>query len=296
MIDADSLVWGLGRSAIFKETRMKALQFGLVLILGLAVSTAAFAQQSRGQGGRGGFGGGGFGGFGGGGAMGGSFALLQDENVKKELDLVDEQVSKITSLQEKLQEDLRSQFQGQDFSSFRDLSEDERNARVEEMRAKSQKVTDAAQKQLDEILLPQQRERLKQIVVQQQLRRQGTSDALSEGELAEQLGITEEQKQRLADKQREVETALREKMEKLRQEAQDEVLSVLSDSQKSKLKQMTGEPITLSPPQFGGQGGPGGAGGRFGGARGGDGGRGGDRGGNRDGNRGGAARRAPETN
>lgn len=296
MIDADSLVWGLGRSATFKETRMKALQVGLVLILGLAVSTAAFAQQGRGQGGRGGFGGGGFGGFGGGGAMGGSFALLQDENVKKELDLVDEQVSKITSLQEKLQEDLRSQFTGGDFGGFGDLSEDERNARIAEMRARSQKVTDAAQKQLDEILLPQQRERLKQIVVQQQLRRQGTSDALSEGELAEQLGITEDQKQKLADKQREVEAALREKMEKLRQEAQDEVLSVLSESQKSKLKQMTGAPITLSPPQFGGQGGPGGAGGRFGGARGGDGGRGGDRGGSRDGNRGGATRRAPETN
>jgi Spy/CpxP family protein refolding chaperone len=243
----------------------------VMLVVALALSAGVMADSAFGQpggrggrGGRGGFGGGGFGG-GGGGATG----LLQDENVRKELDLVDEQVSKLRDIATKMQEDMQAQFQGFDFGSLRDLSEEERNARFAEMRKKGEEVAASAQKEIDGVLLPHQRERLKQLMVQSQMRF-GADRALTSGTLAEELGITEEQKEALAKKQEEVQASLQEKMAKLRQEAQDELLSVLTPAQQAKLKSMIGETFTFA------QGGPGGPGGFGGGGRGGDaGGRGG---------------------
>ncbi len=246
-----------------------------VLAVGILADSAY--GQPGGRGGRGGgFGGGGFGGGG-----GGATALLQDENVRKELDLVDEQISKLRDVAEKMQEDMRAQFQGFDFGSLRDLSEEERNARFAEMRKKGEEVAASAQKEVDAVLLPHQRERLKQLMVQSTMRF-GADRALTSGTLAEELGITEEHKEALAKKQEEVQAAMQEKLAKIRQEAQDDLLSVLTPTQQAKLKSMIGQPFTFSQPQFGGQGGGGGRGGR-GGNDGGRGGRG--RGGNEGGTR-----------
>jgi hypothetical protein len=249
------------------------IRVSLFLIAALAViavcADSALAQPGGrgGRGGRGGFGGG-FGGPGGGG--GGVAQLLQDESVRKELDLVDEQVSKLTDIAAKLREDVQASFQGIDFGSFRDLSDEERNAKMGEIREKAEKITAEGQKEIDAVLLPHQRERLKQLQVQSQMRF-GADRALASGTLAEQLGITEEQKEKLAAKQQEIQAGLQEKIAKLQEEARDELFSVLNPDQQAKLKAMIGKPFTFT-------GGPGGG---FGGAggRGGTGGRGGDGGG-----------------
>ncbi|MEX2173405.1 MAG: hypothetical protein WD872_03530 [Pirellulaceae bacterium] len=233
-----------------------------VLAVGL-MTDSTDAQQRPGRGGRGGAPGG-FGGQPGGGVTG----LLQDENVRKELDLVDEQVTKLREIGDKLQEESRGQF---DFGALRELSEDERNARLAEMREKTQKLSEAAQREINEVLLPHQRERLNQIQVQSQMRF-GADRALASGTLAENLGITDEQKEKLEAKQREVQAALQEQIEKLRAESQNELFSVLSPEQQAKLKQMIGAPFTFSQPAFGGglggRGGEGGRGDREGGERG----------------------------
>jgi Spy/CpxP family protein refolding chaperone len=269
-----------------------ALVVAFALCVGIAADSAFGQPGGRGgRGGRGGFGGG----FGGGPGGGGATQLLQDENVRRELDLVDEQVSKLRDIATKLQEDMQAQFQGFDFGSLRDLSEEERNARFAEMRKKGEEVAASAQKEIDGVLLPHQRERLKQLMVQSQMRF-GADRALTSGTLAEELGITEEQKETLAKKQEEVQQSLQEKMAKLRQEAQDELLSVLTPTQQAKLKSMVGEPFTFAQPQFGGAGGGGFGGGRggFGGDAGGRGGRGrGGEGGRGDGGRGGTRLERP---
>jgi Spy/CpxP family protein refolding chaperone len=188
---------------------------------------------------------------------------LQDESVRKELDLVDEQVTKLTDLATRLREDIQAQFQGVDFGSFRDLSEEERNARMAEIRAKTDKITADAQKEIDAVLLPHQRERLKQLGVQSQMRF-GADRALSGGTLAEELGITDEQKEKLAAKQQEIQAGLQEKIAKLQAEARDELFSVLTSEQQAKLKAMIGKPFTFTAGGFGGGGGFGTQGGRGG--------------------------------
>jgi Spy/CpxP family protein refolding chaperone len=253
------------------RTVLRVTVFAIAALAVIAISAdSAFAQPGRGgRGGRGGFGGG-FGGPGGGFGGGGASQLLQDESVRKELDLVDEQVSKLQDIATKLREDVQASLQGIDFGSFRDLSEEARNAKMAEIREKADKITAEGQKEIDAVLLPHQRERLKQLMVQSQMRF-GADRALTGGTLAEELGITAEQKEKLAAKQQEVQAKLQEKIAKLQEEARDELFSVLSSEQQAKLKAMIGKPFTFTGgPGGGGFGGLGGTGGR--GGRGGDGG------------------------
>lgn len=249
--------------------RVTVLAIAAVVVIAICADSAV--AQRGGRGGQGGRGGGGFGFIGGGGG-GGAMQLLQDDAVKKELDLVDDQVAKLEEIGAKLREDMQAQMQGFDFGSLRDLSEEERNARFAEIRKKGEELAAAAQKKIDEVLLPQQSERLKQLVVQSSMRF-GADRALTSGPLAEELKITDEQKEKLAAKQQEVQAALQEKLAKLQAEARDELFSVLDPTQQAKLKAMIGKPFTFS----GGPGGPGGPGAGFGGGRGGRGGDGGGR-------------------
>lgn len=232
--------------------------FRLGLAVGLVVCSVsvAFAQPGGGRGGRGGgFGGGGFGG-GGGGLM-----LLGDENVRKDLGITDDQVKKMEAFQAKVREEM-----GQVFQGLRDLSEEERTAKFAEIQKKMTEMTTAAEK---EILLPKQVDRLKQISFQSRLNRGGTVDALSSEDIAKDLGITEAQKEALKKASEEATAEMNEKMTKLRDEARQKILSVLTADQQAKIKKLTGEPITFAPFQFGGRGGAGGGGtgGRPGGGR-----------------------------
>jgi Spy/CpxP family protein refolding chaperone len=245
------------------RTVLRVTMLAMVAVAVIAICADPALAQRGGRGGQGGRGGFGFGGGFGGGGGGGATQLLQDENVRKELDLVDEQISKLEEIGRKLRDDTQAQFQGVDFGSLRDLSQEQRDARFAEIRKKGEELAAAAQKEIDAVLLPHQRERLKQLVVQSSMRF-GADRALTSGSLAEELGITDAQKEQLAKKQEEVQAALQEKVAKLRQEAQDELFSVLDPAQRDKLKAMIGKPFTFTGGGPGG-GGPGGPGGGIGG-------------------------------
>lgn len=238
------------------------LRWSVRLVAVAAVFAAAGFASSPALAQRGGFGG----------PVGGAFGqigLLDNEEVRKELEIVDEQVDKLTALRDKMREDMRAQFSG-----LRDLSEDERRAKFEEMRGKMEESAKTMQKQVDDILLPQQRERLAQISLQQRLQRSGTVDGLTSGELAEQLGITEEQKAAMQEAAKAAEKDLQAAIAKARAEARDKILSTLTPEQKEKIKKMIGSEFTMTQQNRFGQGGPGGQRGQ-----GGRGGRGGDAGG-----------------
>ena len=82
-----------------------SLRWGLAAsVLGCVVLAASIAQGQPGRG-RGGPGGGG---FGGGPAGGGVLALLQDDSVRRELAIADDQVSKLRDIQESMHEQMQS--------------------------------------------------------------------------------------------------------------------------------------------------------------------------------------------
>jgi Spy/CpxP family protein refolding chaperone len=179
---------------------------------------------------------------------------LRDENVRKELDIVDAQDEKISKLGEKMREGMRELFNGYP----REGSEEEKQKFRDEVQAKVKTRTDELRKELDSILLPQQRDRLKQLALQSRMRFQSTSQALASDDAAAALNLTEEQKEKLQTVQKEADEELRKEIEQLRKKIGDKILAVLTPEQQAKWKEMIGNPIEFAPPQFGrgGRGGP----------------------------------------
>ena len=238
---------------------------GLTLCL---CSMDVMAQPGRGRGGPGG-GGPGFGRRGGG-ATGGAAGLLRREDVRKELELTDEQLEDLQSMNQERggfdRRALREEMEG--------LSDEERRERFMEIR--NERETEIKEK-LGEILLPFQVKRLEQISNQAASR--GGSRSLLNGRIAEKLKITDEQKDRIREKAEKLQKEFEAKLEKMRKTMQEEILEELSSSQRKEYEEMMGE-------EFKFEGNDRQAG--FGRDRGGRRGRGGDRGGRED-------RRRPET-
>ena len=305
---------------------------GLLSVALLAfMVTPAMAQQrgQGGQGGRGGAGGGGFGSRGGGGSMfggrgGGDMTqtLLRIEAIRTELEISPDQEEALTKMQEQGRTERPS-------GDFRNMSEEERTEFFTKMRKQAEERNAKMKEQLEEVLFPEQLERLQEINIQLQ----GIA-ALRNEDVAKELKITEAQKKELEEVQagmmekmregmRELFTSgggregMREKIEKMREDMEGDVLGVLTSDQKKKFEEMKGEKFEMPEGAFGrggqgGQGGRGGFGGRGGGEQGGRGGRGGGeqggrggrgggeqggrggRGGGEQGGRGGGERQRPE--
>jgi Spy/CpxP family protein refolding chaperone len=188
--------------------------------------------------------------------MGGGFGmlgLLQIEAVQKELKLGEEQINQLKDIRDEM--------------------------RKSEGRPTPEKLAEI-EKQVKDILEPEQLKRMEQIELQARLRFAGVR-ALVDEALAEKLGITDEQKEKLnkigeesrakigeafprpeggdrpqlTDEQR---AARMTKMQELRNEAYEQAIKVLTPEQKEKLDGMTGKEFKIDMQgMMGGRGGPG---------------------------------------
>ncbi|MDE0865105.1 MAG: hypothetical protein OSA98_15045 [Rubripirellula sp.] len=276
---------------------------GLLAVALLAFMVTGAVGQEQDQGGRGGAGGGrggAGGGFGsrGGGSFGGgrtgggdmTMTLLRLEPVRTELEISPDQEEALTKMTEQNRQERPS-------GDFRNMSEDERTEFFAKMRKQSEERTAKMKEQLEEVLFPEQLERLEQINIQLQ----GIA-ALQNAEVAKKLKMTAAQTkeleevrngimEKMRDSMREIfasgnREGIREKIEKMRDDMEGDVLAVLNTDQKKKFEEMKGEPFEMPEGAMrGGRGGQGGAsggqqgrggfGGRGGGDQGGRGGRGG---------------------
>ena len=236
-----------------------------VCVAVLVLCTAVQAQPPKGKGG--GFGGPGFGGFGMGGmGFGGNMSsmLLRAPKVQEELGLTEAQKTKIQAVMKE------GMGERPDMGALRDLDEEQRKAKMAEFMEKAQARAKKMAKDLDEILKPEQRKRLKQIGLQFR----GVS-ALRDKEVATELGLSTEQQDKIAEigkeagekmgklfADRENRTGMREKMDKIRKESETATLGVLTQEQKEKFEEMKGpkfevDMASLFPGPGGGRRGPG---------------------------------------
>jgi len=79
------------------------------------------------------------------------------------------------------------------------------------------------------------------------MQKQGAALAILNGKVAEELGIDEDQKQRIMDKEKELKEEMKERMEKLKEEMKEKLLGELSAEQRSKLKELSGDKIDYKP-------------------------------------------------
>ncbi|MBT3889545.1 MAG: hypothetical protein HOF72_02880, partial [Planctomycetaceae bacterium] len=176
---------------------MKRLRiFTLMLaVLAMVMVTSAVEAQPGGQ--RQGGQGGGFGrGMNTGARTVSITQLLQIEKVRKAAEILDEQVEDIKKAVEKVREDARST-QGER-PNFRDLTETQREEMFKKFRAQQEATTKKINEAVEEVLLPQQVERLEEI----RLQIQGVAALLTEP-VQKALKITAEQKTKFAGVQKE---------------------------------------------------------------------------------------------
>lgn len=228
-----------------------ALRAGWLLGILAAFLAAPVMAQPPG-GGRGGQGGG-IGGFGNFGFGGGFTVLLSNDDVKKELQLLDDQISKI----EQIQMAMGAEMRGLDFGSDRDAA-----------RAKMAEIGKKTEEEIAKVLDADQLKRIKEIEFQQQINRGmgGFASGILSEQIVGDLGLSKEQVDQLTEAQKLADEEFRKKQAELRAAALDKLISTLSPEQQAKFKDKYGKPFEMRM-RFGGGGGAGGGGRGQGGGR-----------------------------
>ena len=187
--------------------------------------------------------------------------LVARDEVQQELQLVDEQKDKVRGIADEMRNKVRDQMRDA-FSQAQNLSDDERQAKFGEIRTKMEALSAETEKQLDKVLLPHQLERLKQIDLQTKLQTRGSS-ALTSGDVAKALNLTDEQRDKLEKRAAEVQEELQTKIKQLQADARKKMLDVLTPDQQAQLDKLMGQQFDLPAQNYGGRfRGRGGRGGR----------------------------------
>jgi Spy/CpxP family protein refolding chaperone len=184
---------------------------------------------------------------------GGLLLLLHNESVQLDLKLTPEQIDKLKELGKTAMEGAREQW-----AKFRDLSPEERRAKMQELRPKFQARAEEIKKKIAAILTPAQMDRLKEIRLQA-----AGPGALSDPDVLKALNLTDEQKEKIKKLRQQVadfiaenaklsreerqqkRTELREKMQKLRQKVMEDIVTVLTADQRAQLEKLKGKKIEL---------------------------------------------------
>jgi Spy/CpxP family protein refolding chaperone len=199
-----------------------------------------------------------FGGFGGGLAM----MIGQSKQLQDELKVDKSQVEKLNAAVAKVRDDLKD-----DMAKLR-----ERNTSPEDRAEIFKKFNDANTKAVESVLKPEQIKRLHQIENQQ-----AGARMFDKEDVQKALKLSDSQKDKIkgiqSDLQKEMgdlfqrgpgrggfDPEAMKKMQGLQKEANDNIVRLLSDDQKTTLKDLKGEPFELARGGFG-PGGPGGIGG-----------------------------------
>lgn len=170
--------------------------------------------------------------FGGGGND--HFSMLSNPSVRKELELVDDQMESIKQVNADFSKKIRS--------ALGDLSKDgfnpEKASLLKETVASIQKEKKEA---INQLLLPHQQERLEQVALQMKMKNRGTANTLGSKDVQEALGLSDDQIKDLKKRSGELSKEIQEKTAQLKADAKEELLGMLSKDQRKKLESMTGD-------------------------------------------------------
>lgn len=169
--------------------------------------------------------------------------MIHNSDVQKEIELDAEQLAAVKETSTEFQKKMQAQ------------TIDLHNGKIdpEKMKAMSATIKALQEEQtarIKKILVPHQLERLEQISTQQFMDSAGTAAALANKKLAEQLGLTKEQIQRVKERSEEVNKELTEKIAQLKEEGREKILGELTSEQREKITQLTGKKYTFKFPEF----------------------------------------------
>lgn len=173
------------------------------------------------------------------GSFGGStMGLLNSEQVQSELELMEDQIEELRAVQQSAQQAMRDMF-----SEMQDIPREERREFMSGMRDKLTERMKEFDSEANQILLPHQQSRLKQLRFQSSGRGRGAGGALGNEDLLEELGVTDEQREELEEATAEAREKLQKQYQDLVREAEQNILKVLTSEQRKKYEELVGEPF-----------------------------------------------------
>ena len=158
-----------------------------------------------------------------------SLGLLSNPQVRADIEMVDEQYKELQAVNSSIEQRLAEQLRRIDFKNSGNA--------VQQLRAMRQ----AAQQELNAVLLPHQLSRLRQIGMQSQLRERSLVDLLTSDPLKSELKITQKQIENLQSAEREIEAEISRELARLRQRARNKLLAKLKLTQRAKVEELFGD-------------------------------------------------------
>lgn len=175
--------------------------------------------------------------------------LAHDEELRKELEVVDDQVEEVKKLGQDYQKDMMK-FYADNRELMEEMQQMYSDGNVEEAQEMGKefqkKNTEFSESYMDraaEVLLPHQIERLKQIAKQQvvKMTNQYSDEFGMASSMAKELGLTPEESKKLNETIKEAREEYYEAVEAAKKKANEKIMSVLTIEQKEKMKQILGD-------------------------------------------------------
>lgn len=171
-------------------------------------------------------------------------SALMDQNVAREIELVDDQRDAIKALVKELVA-TRSEIGVAKRRDFRNAPADDRQKiegiYLRRFRQSQSEIAD----QMRDTLLPFQIERVEQVIRQQKSRQQKnrSSFGLLTPSMIKFLDISDEQQERIRDKGQQLNVEIEKEIQKIIDRAQEKLLGELTVDQRTKYKELLGEPM-----------------------------------------------------
>ena len=167
------------------------------------------------------------------GAASDMFAMASNPDIRKEIELVDDQAEELKRINAEFSRKLSEQFQSITNGNLESLDKD----RIQDL---LKQLNQEKRERMESVLLPHQLDRLKQVALQMNMKSRGTARAL-QSELAKELDITEEQVRRLKEREKQLNQELQEKIRQWKEDARKQLLEELTPQQRTKLNQLLGD-------------------------------------------------------
>lgn len=159
--------------------------------------------------------------------------ILDNDGVRKEIEMVDFQY-------EELKESSR-EITDQMTESIRELVYESEKLDAEKIKQRINKIKVTAERRMEELILPDQQSRLKQLLVHGRMIREPLIKVLTTGTIAKELELTDKQKSELRTEWRKIEDRLNDDIAKLKTKARKELGSHLTPVQERKFEELFGD-------------------------------------------------------
>lgn len=182
--------------------------------------------------------------------------LLYYPSLQKEIEIVDDQKAELQKIQSEMQAKMTEAYK-----TLNANQEGDALARQQKYMELYQSLGKETEEKVAKVLLPHQKKRLSQIMLQMKLSQSsygyGFAGALEGDDVGKELGITDAQREELKKKEEKIRSEITKKYQefykKLNEETREEMMSVLTPAQKKKLEDLLGAKFELQQPQYGQQ-------------------------------------------